>query len=99
MVFKPEIKDELQICLSKTAEVFAILTSKLNISEKEAEQIGQSIYSQSLVDQVARNNHLDRIKSGQHDPIEGIAFLDALRSISSILSSMQYICNHLQYRF
>ncbi len=99
LIFGREVKEELHICLSKTAEVFEHLTNKLNISDTEADQIRQNIYSQTLVDQAARSNHLDRIKSGKHNPIEGIAFLDALRSISSILSSMQYICSHLQYRF
>ncbi|MFZ5952774.1 MAG: Na/Pi cotransporter family protein, partial [Candidatus Rifleibacteriota bacterium] len=97
--FTREVREELHICLNKTAEVFSHLTGKLNIGEKEAEQIRQIIYSQTLVDHAARDNHLERIKSGQHDPIEGIAFLDALRSISSMLSSMQYFCEHLQYRF
>ncbi|MEW6709880.1 MAG: Na/Pi cotransporter family protein [Candidatus Riflebacteria bacterium] len=97
--FTKAVREELHICLSKTAEVFSHLTGKLSINEKEAEQIKQIIYSQTLVDHAARDNHLERIKSGQHDPIEGIAFLDALRSISSMLSSMQYFCEHLQYRF
>ncbi len=97
--FTREVREELHICFNKTAEVFLHLTGKLNLSEKEAEQIKQIIYSQTLVDHAARDNHLERIKSGQHDPIEGIAFLDALRSISSMLSSMQYFCEHLQYRF
>ena len=99
LVVSSEVKEELHLCLSKTAEVFSQLTEKFNISDDEAEQIKHAIYSQTLVDQAARHNHLDRIKSGVHNPIEGIAFLDALRSIGSILSSMQYFCNHLQYRF
>lgn len=97
--FGREVREELYICFSKTAEVFVQLTKKFNIDDDEAAEIKNSIYSQTLVDQAARNNHLDRIKHGEHDPLEGIAFLDALRSISSILSSMQYICSHLQYRF
>lgn len=99
LTLSQHVKEELHLCLNKTAEVFSQLTEKLNISDKEAESIKQSIYGQTLVDQVARQNHLDRIRDGQHDPMEGIAFLDALRSISSILASMQYFCNHLQFKF
>jgi Na+/phosphate symporter len=92
-------QEELHLCLSKTAEVFAQLTIDLSPEEPEIEKLRQSIYSQSLVDQAARTNHLDRLKSGEHDPLQGIAFLNALRSISSMLASMQHICNHLQGRF
>lgn len=94
-----EAREELLICLQKTGEVFMHMTQKLTISDDEFHEIQSNIYSQTLVDQAARNNHLDRIKSGQHDPLEGIAFLDALRSIGSILTSMQHLCNHLQGRF
>jgi phosphate:Na+ symporter len=99
MKLSDEAREELHLCLSKTAEVFQHLTGKLSVNEREAEEIRQNIYGQTLVDQAARTNQLDRIKSGEHNPIQGIAFLDSLRSMGSILSSMQHICDHLQNKF
>lgn len=94
-----EAKEELHLCLAKTEEVFNHLTNKLLVTDDEAAEIRQRIYGQALLDQAARTNHIDRIKSGKHDPIESIAFLDALRSVGGILSSMQHICNHLQNKY
>jgi phosphate:Na+ symporter len=97
--FSPNIREELHLCLSKTREVFEQLTGNLQLTQEEAQEIRNSIYSQGLLDKAARGNHLDRIKSGKYNPVEGITCLDALRSTGSMLTSMQYICDHLQFKF
>ncbi|MGM0599757.1 MAG: Na/Pi cotransporter family protein [Candidatus Rifleibacteriota bacterium] len=97
--FSLNIREELHLCLSKTREVFEQLTANLQLGEEEAQEIRNCIYSQGLLDKAARSNHLDRIKSGKYNPVEGITCLDALRSTGSMLSSMQYICDHLLFKF
>ncbi len=75
------------------------VTLNLNLSQKDAEEIRQQIYSQTMLDHAARNNLLHRIKDGQHDPFESIVLLDTLRSIASLLSSFQHVCDHLLFKF
>jgi phosphate:Na+ symporter len=94
-----EAKEELHLCLKKNFEIFIQLTEVFSAPVKEFARLRQNIYSQSLVDQAARNNQIDRIKSGKHDPVQGITFLDALRSISSMLASMHHLCDHLENKF
>lgn len=94
-----EAKDELHLCMSRTMDIFSQLTLNLSLSPKDAEEIRQQIYSQTMLDHAARNNLLHRIKDGQHDPFESIILLDTLRSIASLLSSLQHVCDHLLYKF
>ena len=92
-------REELAICFNRTKEAFEQVAVSINIEEAEAENIKQTIYSHSMLDKAARNNHLDRIKSGEFDPFVSITFLDALRSISSLLMSIEYISEHSQFKF
>jgi phosphate:Na+ symporter len=94
-----EAREEMHLCMNRTLEIFTTLTATLRLSSKDAEEIRQQIYGQSMLDLAARNNLIDRIKNGQHDPLESILLLDTLRSIGSLLSSLQHVCDHLLYKF
>lgn len=94
-----EAREELQICLERITEIYSALMSNLSLGEKEAEDFSQQIYGQAMLNHAARNNLLHRIKSGQHDAFESIILLDSLRSIDSLLSSLNHACDHLMYKF
>ncbi len=91
--------EELSILLDRTIEIFTALTESFQVSEEHAEDLKQQIYSQSILDTAARQNLFERIKRGEHNPIESIILIDALRSIASLLSSLQHCCDHIQYKF
>ncbi|EKD81694.1 MAG: hypothetical protein ACD_39C01681G0001, partial [uncultured bacterium] len=47
----------------------------------------------------ARSNLIDRIKKGEHDPLESIVLLDVLRSVESLLNSMHHFSDHIVFKF
>lgn len=94
-----EAREELYLCLNRTMEIFNQLTSDLKLDENSAKTIRQQIYSQTMLDLAARNNLIDRIKDGKHDPLESILLLDSLRSINSMLSSLKHVCDHILFKF
>ncbi len=97
--FSEDAREELFICFSRVRELFEQANSNINVSDDEAEKIKHAIYSSSILDKAARNNHLDRIKQGKQDPMAGIAFLDALRTIGNMLSSIDHFTEHKLFKF
>lgn len=94
-----EAREELHLCMNRLMEIYSALMGSLKLSSKQAEDIAHQIYTQAMLERAARNNLLHRIKTGQHDPFESILLLDSLRSIDSLLSSMQHACDHTLYKF
>ncbi|HQB82236.1 MAG TPA: hypothetical protein PLR50_01965, partial [Candidatus Rifleibacterium sp.] len=80
-------------------EIYGCLIGNLKLTEQEAEDISQQVYSQAMLNRAARSNLLHRIKTSQHDPLESIILLDSLRSIDSLLSSLNHACDHTMYKF
>ena len=94
-----ESREEMHLCFIRTAEIFKLACSNLKPDKKEAEEIHHQIYSQSMLQRAARNNLIDRIKKGDHAPLESILLLDVLRSAESLLNSMNYFSDHLMFKF
>jgi len=92
-------REEMHICLNRISEIFKQLYSDLKPGEKQAEEMHHQIYSQSMLQRAARSNLIDRIKKGEHDPLESILLLDLLRSIESLLNSMHHCNDHLVFKF
>jgi len=95
----PEAREELHLCMERIMEIYGCLIGNLNLTEQEAEDISQQVYSQAMLNRAARSNLLHRIKTSQHDPLESIILLDSLRSIDSLLSSLNHACDHTMYKF
>lgn len=91
--------EDLSVCFSRSAEIFNQFSEAFDIEDAHKESIKSAIYSLTLINDAARSNHIERIKKSQHDPVESIVFLDALRSIKALLSSYVHICDHIMYRF
>jgi len=94
-----EAREELHLCMERIMEIYGCLMGNLKLTEKEAEDISQQVYSQAMLNRAARSNLLHRIKTSQHDPFESIILLDSLRSIDSLLSSLNHACDHTMYKF
>lgn len=92
-------REEMHICINRISEIFRLLYSDLKPGEKQAEEMHHQIYSQSMLQRAARSNLIDRIKKGEHDPLESILLLDLLRSIESLLNSMHHCNDHLVFKF
>ena len=92
-------REELQICINRVAEIFKLIYSDLKPDEHAAEEMHHQIYSQAMLQRAARGNLIDRIKNGEHDPLESILLLDVLRSVESILNSMHHFSDHLVFKF
>jgi len=95
----PEAREELHLCMERIMEIYGCLIGNLKLTEQEAEDISQQVYSQAMLNRAARSNLLHRIKTSQHDPLESIILLDSLRSIDSLLSSLNHACDHTMYKF
>ncbi|HNS09766.1 MAG TPA: Na/Pi cotransporter family protein [Candidatus Ozemobacteraceae bacterium] len=94
-----EAREELHLCMERIMEIYGCLMGNLKLTEKEADDISQQVYSQAMLNRAARSNLLHRIKTSQHDPFESIILLDSLRSIDSLLSSLNHACDHTMYKF
>ncbi len=94
-----DAREELHLCMERITEIYTCLMGNLKLTEKEAEDVSQQVYSQAMLNRAARSNLLHRIKTGQHDPFESIILLDSLRSIDSLLSSLNHACDHTMYKF
>jgi phosphate:Na+ symporter len=98
-MFEQEAREELFICFSRVRELYEHANLEINLTVTEAEKIKHTIYSNSMLDKAARNNHLHRIKQGKQNALAGIAFLDALRTIGNMLSSIEHLTEHKQFKF
>ncbi|HAE40476.1 MAG TPA: hypothetical protein DCG57_17860 [Candidatus Riflebacteria bacterium] len=92
-------REELHICINRIAEIFKVISSELSPGEKAIEEMHHQIYSQAMLQRAARSNLIDRIKNGDHDPLESILLLDVLRSVESLLNSMHHFSDHLVFKF
>ncbi|EKD83569.1 MAG: hypothetical protein ACD_39C00590G0002, partial [uncultured bacterium] len=55
-----ESREELHICINRSAEIFKLVCSDLKPDEKMAEETHHQIYSQSMLQRAARSNLIDR---------------------------------------
>lgn len=94
-----EAQDELLLYFTRVTELFRQLAEGLDCPLAQNEKIRQAIYSETLLASAARNNHIERIKDSRYDPVESVVFLDALRSISSMLGSFDHMSSHFKYHF
>ncbi|MBU1108413.1 MAG: Na/Pi cotransporter family protein [Candidatus Riflebacteria bacterium] len=94
-----ESREEMHLCINRTAEIFKLVCSDLKPGKEATKEIQHQIYSQAMLQRAARNNLIDRIKKGDHAPLESILLLDVLRSVESLLNSMDYFSDHLAFKF
>ena len=95
-VINGESKEEMAICFSHITEIYRDLTRKPTLTPEEVEEQSMIINSQAHVNHEAREAQLQRIRDSKYTPFESIVLLDAFRSLDSLLSSLKYLCYHVE---
>ena len=94
-----EFREELLVCFGRNREVFDHLFGKFFLGEARGREITNLIQSYSALDTVARNSHLEKIRAGTVSSLLSVTYLDALRSLTSLLRSFEHFVRHAQNRF
>lgn len=95
-VINGDSKEEMSLCFSRITEIYRDLTKKPTLTREEVEEQTMIIHSQSHVNHEAREAQLQRIRESKYTPFESIVLLDAFRSLDSLLSSLKYLCFHVE---
>lgn len=95
-VINGDSKEEMSLCFSRITEIYRDLTKKPTLTREEVEEQTMIIHSQSHVNHEAREAQLQRIRESKYTPFESIILLDVFRSLDSLLSSLKYLCFHVE---